>query len=94
MSDAERLEQFRAVLLHVLNILRELRKDTAKLQSEVAALKVFLRSVDPSVAAELELIQNQGEKTLAAQTPPGGDESDKLFDEVIGLLELSQKKTN
>jgi hypothetical protein len=92
MSDSERLEQFRAVLLHVLNILGELRKDTARLQSEVATLKVFLCSLTPDVAAELERIRDQGEKTLAAQTPSDDDESERLLAEVIGLLELDQKK--
>jgi hypothetical protein len=88
----ERLEQFRAVMLHTMNLLRELRKDTVKLRSEVAAIKVFLCSYSPDVAKELEKIQTEGETKLNSQKPSAESEFDQLLDEVIGILELNQKK--
>jgi hypothetical protein len=82
-------------MLNVLTIVREMRRHTSKLQHEVAALKVFLNSINPDVGAELKRIQAEGEKALAAQKPQkpsADDEFDKLLDEAIGIFGTDQRK--
>jgi hypothetical protein len=88
----ERLEQFRAVMLQTMTILRELRKDTVKLQKEVAVFTVFLKSLDPNVAGQLEHIRQEGEKAINAQKLPAEADIERLLDQVIGILDLNQKK--
>jgi len=49
----ERVEQFRALMLHTMALVKEMRKDTEKLQVHVLALEMFLLSVNPDIRSQL-----------------------------------------
>src|SRR5713101_7930038 len=96
MSDAERLEEFRAVLLTATNLFRETRKDILKLQAECLGMRMFLASVNPSIASEvkkeLDGFVKKAEETLVDEKSGVETELEQVLGEVIGLLELDQKK--
>ena len=96
MSDLERLEQFRAVLLAAMNLFRETRKDIFKLQTNYLAMRMFLLSTNPSIESEakkeLDGFVKEAENRLADQKSDVETEFEKVLGEVIGLLELNHRK--
>ena len=98
MSDAERLEQFRAVLLTAMNLFRETRKDISTLQAHSVGMRMFLLSLNPSIESqvikELDACVKKAEQAVNAQKSDAETELERVLGEVIGLLELDQKKAN
>ena len=94
MSDQEQLEKFRAVLITAVNMFRETRKDTAKLQVQVRALKNSLSALNPAWNVLFQQALAEAGKALADQKSPAEIELEKVLDEVVDLLDLDEHKTN
>ncbi len=93
MSEAERLEQFRAVSLQTMNIVREMRKDIWKLQAYTLALRRSLSSLAEAYDEHFEKTLKDVETALENQKSDVDKHVDRLLDEVIGILSPNQKKT-
>jgi hypothetical protein len=92
MSETEQLEKFRVVSLHTMNIVREMRKDIWKLQAHVLALRRSLSSLDPAYDKHFQGTLDAVETSLKNQKSDADQKVESLLDEVIGMLELNQKK--
>jgi hypothetical protein len=96
MSD--QLDQFLAVMHRTLNMVREMRKDTEKLQAKMLAMENFLLSLNPAIRSQLEkefqTLLKEAEKTIDGQKPPAEKEFDVLLDQVIGMLPPNPKSEN
>lgn len=91
MSDVERLEQFRAVMLNTMNIVREMRKDIVKLQAHVLAIRNSFTVIAPDYEAHFQVVLASVEKSLNNQRSDLEKQLDRTLDEVIGMLDLGQK---
>lgn len=94
MSDQERLERFRAVLLTAMNLFRETRKDITKLQIQVIALKESFARLDPQWSQHFQTVLADVEKTLESRKKPADVELEKRLDDVIVLLSVDKKRVN
>jgi hypothetical protein len=87
MSDAERLEQFRLVMLQVVTFLREMRRDTAKLQCAVVALRQLLADVDSQAAARFPLVLKEVEQSQKNRMSVDDARVDQAIEELIASFD-------
>jgi len=85
-NDREQLERFRALLLAAMNLFRETRRDIAKLQIQVVALKSALATAEPLWEEHFREILKEVEKKIAAQNTPDDIELEKQLDDLILLI--------
>jgi hypothetical protein len=94
MSDQERLEKFRAVLLMAMNLFRQTRKDIMKLQIQIVALRDSFARLDPQWGKHFGAVLRDVETSLADQKSAVDAELEKELNDVIDLLSLDKKRVN
>ena len=91
MSDQEQLERFRAVLLTAIKVFRETRKDVAKCQIQIIALKESFAKLDPQWGKHFQKVLEDMETSLASRRTPAEIELEQSLDDLIVLLSLNTK---
>jgi hypothetical protein len=92
MNDQKQFDQFQAILLAVMNLFRESRKDIVKLQNQVIALREALARLDPHWKDHFQSVLSEVETSLADHKSPVEVELEKQLNECVVLLSTGEKK--
>jgi hypothetical protein len=94
MSGQEQLDQFRAILLLAMNVFRESRKDIAKLQTQVIALKEAIARIEPKWSQHFQGVLADVEKLVVDHKTSVDVALEKELDDVILLLSSDNKRVH
>ena len=94
MTQTEEMEQFRAVMLRTMSILKEVLKDIYKLQAHVLALRNSLTALVPEYEEHFQKVLVSVEKSLTDQKSSTEKQIGELLDQALGILKPNRKAEN